>query len=124
MYNKRKNGSNKRSACLGHDAKSQKNRNHIRRKVLSSSFMPMSHPLYSVFSFKRKRTWMCILFLGIISSTFNLVPNLVFADVNVSGRNDHNKHQQRDVKPTSWDPLTSPSDDPKLNVPSTTPGSF
>ena len=124
MYNKRKNGSNKRNACLGHDAKSQKIRNHISRKISSSSSILMSPPLYSVLALKRKRTWMCILFLGIISSTFNLVPNLVFADVSVTGRNDHNKHQQRDVKPTSWDPLTSPSSDPKLNVPSTTPGSF
>ena len=125
MYYKKKNGLNKRKSCLGHDAKSQKIRNHIDRKISSSSSsILITPPLYSFFAFKRKRTWMCILFLGIISSTFNLVPNLVFADVNVSGRNDHNKHQQRDVKPTSWDPLTSPSDDPKLNVPSTTPGSF
>ena len=122
MYYKTKCVLNKTKACLGHDAKSRKPLNNINRKNAVSDSSIVMAPFHAHSPFKRKRTWIFILFLGIISSTFNLVPNLVFADVSVVRSDNNNKH--REVKPTSWDPLTSPSDDSKIIVPSTTPGSF
>lgn len=125
MYYRRKSVKNK--TCPGHEVISKKVSNHsINRKITIKSSSPIvMTPFFTPSPFKRKRTWMFILFLGIISSTFNLVPNLVFADVSVvrsDNINTNNKH--RDIKPTSWDPLTSPSADSKSIVPSTTPGSF
>ena len=124
MYYRKKSVLSK--TCLGHDIISNKKGSNekLNKKmsVKASSSLVMT-PFFTPSPFKRKRTWMFILFLGIISSTFNLVPNLVFADVSVVRSDNNNKH--RDVRPTSWDPLTSPSADPKSFVPpSTTPGSF
>ena len=78
----------------------------------SSTFLKTSSMLHtsSIFPFRRKRTWMCFLLLGFITSAFNLVPSIVFAD-SVRTEKQH-------VKPTAWDPVTS------KNVPSTTPVSL
>ena len=87
----------------------------------SSTFLTTSSMLSSssssLFPFKQKRTWIYFLLLGLISSTLNFVPNIVFADA------DSVRTEKQHVKPVLWDPVTSPNSNDNTGL-NTTPVSI
>ena len=133
MHLKRRSITKKTRSCLEYNNSSIKPSNpSVTRRTTSllslssrgSSLVMSSSPFYTFSPFKRKRTWMFLLLLGLISSTFNCVPNLVFADsANVVKRtNPDTNTKHRDVKPTTWDLVSySTSDEGGGIAPSTTP---
>ena len=117
MHSRKRTKLNRTRLCLGHEGSQEKTSTMVFRTYRSPSIMPNSKeilaapypntsPAYP--AFKRKRTWMFIIVLSIITLMFNFVPSIVFADVSVVPRGER---YHREVKPTNWDPVTSSGND-------------